>query len=138
MADAFIDRELCVGDHRGGVLGVAYLGVSILRAVSHEDRQLELRHHLGRIERTTAKAGSDPLGGTIMLNESMISKSSGVGCLEKQPCTKSRVAAMLVARSSDAIRGRFLRLSPMKAGSALMLASTKLMPASLPAPWVVT
>src|ERR1700716_979892 len=57
------------------------------------------------------------LGGTIMLNDSMISKASAVGCLEKQPCTKARVAAMLVVRSSDAIKGRFFRLSPASAGA---------------------
>jgi hypothetical protein len=78
------------------------------------------------------------LGGTIMLNDSMVSKSSAVGCLEKQPCTKARVAAMLVVRSSDAIKGRFFRLSPASAGSALIPASTKLMPANVPAPWVAT
>src|SRR4030088_3414678 len=66
------------------------------------------------------------LGGTIMLNDNMISKSSAVGCLEKQPCTKARVAAMLVARSSDAMMGRFFRLSPASVGSALIPASTKL------------
>src|SRR5439155_850069 len=54
VPDAFIDRKLCAGDHRGGVPGVAYLGVSILRAVGHEDRQLELGHHGGRIQRAAA------------------------------------------------------------------------------------
>ena len=38
----------------------------------------------------------------------------------------------------EAMIGRFFRLSPTSARSALMLASTKLMPAIPPAPWVVT
>jgi hypothetical protein len=41
------------------------------------------------------------LGGTIMLKASIASKSSWLGCFSKQLCKKLRVAAMLLARSSE-------------------------------------
>ena len=64
------------------------------------------------------------LGGTIMLKESMVSNSSGVGCLEKQSRRKARVAAILVARSSEIIWGSRWRLGPAKLGSLFCPAST--------------
>jgi hypothetical protein len=46
------------------------------------------------------------LGGTIMLKATIVSKSSWLGCFSKQWCKKLRVAAMLLARSSETMRGR--------------------------------
>ena len=36
-----------------------------------------------------------------MLNDSMVSKSSAVGCFSKQPCTKERVAAYKYPRTVE-------------------------------------
>ena len=57
------------------------------------------------------------LGGTIMLKASMVSNSSWLGCFSKQLRRKVRVAAMLVARSSDSMSGCTLSPSPKKLGS---------------------
>jgi hypothetical protein len=63
-------------------------------------------------------------GGTIMLKESIDSKSSWLGCFSKQLRRNWRVAAMLVARSSESICGCTLSPSPKKLGSDFVIAAT--------------
>src|SRR5580704_1853326 len=119
VADPLIDRELGAGDHLRGVFGGDQVRVLVLSSAPCVTSTGSFR--LRSMSSTSSGRLLKPrrtLGGTIMLKASMVSYSSWVGWMEKQPYRKSRVAAMLVARSSDAMSGRLLRtFGPMKVGS---------------------
>ena len=134
---AKLKQPVLVGWSLGGYVINSYLKV-------HGAARLAGLNYVGAVTKSDPSFFGDGLKVLpLMLSDDLATNIAATriflhNCFEKQPCKKTRVALMLVSISSDAINGRFLRLSPTFSGMSLIEASTKLMPASLSAPWVVT